>query len=109
MYGWIWRHLPFGLPGKIIGSTLLVTGTLALLWFQVFPAIEPLMPFDEVQVGTDRAGDGAGNAPTDDPSAGTMLSPTQGTRPTGSPTTRHPSTTPYSPAHAGTPTIPSHR
>ncbi len=50
MYGWIWRKLPFGLPGKIIGSLLLVGAALWLLWYHVFPALEPLLPFDDVQV-----------------------------------------------------------
>ncbi|SDY21083.1 hypothetical protein SAMN05444365_1011062 [Micromonospora pattaloongensis] len=50
MYAWIWRRLPFGLPGKIIGSLLLAAGFTALLWFFVFPWAEPLLPFDDVQV-----------------------------------------------------------
>ena len=50
MYGWIWRRLPFGLPGKIIGSALLIAGAAALLWYWVFPIAEPLLPFDDVQV-----------------------------------------------------------
>ena len=41
MYAWIWRHLPFGLPGKIGGSLTLITGAVLLLWFVVFRAIEP--------------------------------------------------------------------
>ncbi|HEX5594440.1 MAG TPA: hypothetical protein VFX61_00210 [Micromonosporaceae bacterium] len=53
MYAWIWRRLPFGLPGKLIGSLLLITGAVALLWFVVFPWAEPyLPPYDDVQVGT---------------------------------------------------------
>ncbi|MDP9798438.1 hypothetical protein J2S43_006950 [Catenuloplanes nepalensis] len=66
MYAWIWRKLPFGTPGKITGS-LLITGVLvALLWFVIFPWAEPILPFDDVQVGDDfgtstqaPAGDGA--------------------------------------------------
>ena len=50
MYSWIWRRLPFGLPGRLIGSLLLVTALSALLWFVVFPWAEPLLPFDDVQV-----------------------------------------------------------
>ncbi len=50
MYGWIWRRLPFGLPGKLVGSAVLVTATLAILWYWLFPAVEPLLPFDDVQV-----------------------------------------------------------
>ncbi|MFI6331333.1 hypothetical protein ACIBBG_23885 [Micromonospora chersina] len=53
MYGWIWRKLPFGLPGKLIGSVLLAAATVALLWFVVFPWAEPLLPFDDVQVTQD--------------------------------------------------------
>ncbi len=53
MYAWIWRKLPFGTPGKITGA-LLISGTLvALLWFVVFPWAEPILPFDDVQVGDD--------------------------------------------------------
>ncbi|MET8301171.1 hypothetical protein ACFYON_17645 [Micromonospora sp. NPDC005686] len=53
MYAWIWRKLPFGLPGKLIGSLLLATATVALLWLVVFPWAEPLLPFDDVQVTQD--------------------------------------------------------
>jgi hypothetical protein len=53
MYAWIWRRLPFGLPGKLIGSVLLAAATVALLWFVVFPWAEPLLPFDDVQVTQD--------------------------------------------------------
>jgi hypothetical protein len=52
MYAWIWRKLPFGLYGKLTGSMVLVTAAAALLWFYVFPWAEPLLPFDDVQVGT---------------------------------------------------------
>jgi hypothetical protein len=50
MYGWIWRHLPFGIAGKLVGSTVLVLAAAAALWFLAFPAAEPLLPFDDVQV-----------------------------------------------------------
>lgn len=75
MYAWIWRKLPFGLPGKLIGSLLLVTATVALLWYVVFPWAEPLLPFDDVQVTQDSGvpgdpgggdGPGGGDAPTGD-------------------------------------------
>ncbi len=56
MYAWIWRRLPFGLPGRIIGSLLLVAAVAALLWFVVFPRIDPLLPFNDVQVGTGTSG-----------------------------------------------------
>src|SRR3712207_1879522 len=53
MYAWIWRHLPFGRPGKLIGSLLLISLTGVLLWYVVFPWAEPLLPFDDVQVTQD--------------------------------------------------------
>jgi len=67
VYGWIWRHLPFGLAGKIVGSLLLATAVSAVLWFGVFPAVEPLLPFVDGQVtdtgvpGSDRTGGPAPN------------------------------------------------
>ena len=50
MYGWIWRVLPGGLPGKLLGSLLLLTAAVALLFLVVFPAVEPLLPYSEVTV-----------------------------------------------------------
>ncbi|MGH3737329.1 MAG: hypothetical protein ACRDT6_17195 [Micromonosporaceae bacterium] len=61
MYGWIWRKLPFGVPGKLIGSLLLIGGVLWLLWFYVFPWAEPLLPFDDVQVEGPGGGPGGGD------------------------------------------------
>ncbi|MGN9811944.1 hypothetical protein ACTMSW_21615 [Micromonospora sp. BQ11] len=75
MYAWIWRKLPFGLPGKLTGSLLLATAAVALLWYVVFPWAEPLLPFDDVQVTQDSGvpgdpgGDtvpGGGDAPSGD-------------------------------------------
>lgn len=50
MYGWIWNKLPFGIPGKIIGTLLLLAGVAALLWYVVFPAIDPHLPFNNGQL-----------------------------------------------------------
>jgi hypothetical protein len=52
MYAWIWRKLPFGLPGKLIGSFVLLAAVGSLLWYVIFPWATPLLPFDDVQVGT---------------------------------------------------------
>jgi hypothetical protein len=52
MYAWLWRKLPFGLWGKLTGSLALATMVGALLWYVVFPWATPLLPFDDVQVGT---------------------------------------------------------
>jgi hypothetical protein len=98
VYSWIWRHLPFGLRGKIAGSLALAAAAGALLWYVAFPWAEPLLPFDDVQVTQDSgvefhpgdAGVPAGSpAPgatgTDDPFA--VLYPTNADNP-------HPSATP---------------
>ncbi|MGC5331719.1 hypothetical protein [Micromonospora sp. DT62] len=61
MYGWMWRKLPFGLPGKLVGSLLITSAMVALLWYVVFPWAEPLLPFDDVQVTQD-AGDPGGDS-----------------------------------------------
>lgn len=58
MYVWIWRHLPGGLPGKLLGSLLLLTAAVLLLFFVVFPAVEPLLPFNDVTVEPGSAGVG---------------------------------------------------
>ncbi len=50
MYGWIWRTLPGGLPGKLVGSLLLLLPRSLLLFIVVFPAVEPLLPFSDVTV-----------------------------------------------------------
>jgi hypothetical protein len=47
MYGWLWRRLPFGTPGKIAISAVVIVAVAALLWYVVFPAIDPLMPFNQ--------------------------------------------------------------
>ncbi|HET6529287.1 MAG TPA: hypothetical protein VFH03_01525 [Actinoplanes sp.] len=67
MYAWIWRKLPFGLPGKITGSIVLISTVGVLLWYVVFPWATPLLPFDDVQVGTgtEQVGDPAGQDPAE--------------------------------------------
>ncbi|MDQ3504423.1 MAG: hypothetical protein M3446_01785 [Actinomycetota bacterium] len=50
MYGWIWRVLPGGVPGKIVGSAVLIAGVCALLLFIVFPWVEPMLPFNDITV-----------------------------------------------------------
>lgn len=50
MYVWIWRHLPGGLPGKLLGTLALLAGVLALLFLVVFPWVEPRLPFNQVTV-----------------------------------------------------------
>lgn len=50
MYSWIWRTLPGGLPGKLLGSLVLLVAAVAVLFLFVFPAVEPLLPFSDVTV-----------------------------------------------------------
>jgi uncharacterized membrane protein len=50
MYVWIWRKLPGGLPGKVVGSAILVLAVVALLFLVVFPWAEPRLPFNDVTV-----------------------------------------------------------
>jgi hypothetical protein len=73
VYAWIWRHLPFGLRGKIVGSVVLVAAVGALLWYVAFPWAEPLLPFDDVQVTQDsggQTGPGGPGFPTGTPAPG---------------------------------------
>ncbi len=73
MYAWLWRKLPFGLWGKLSGSIVLVAMVGALLWYVVFPWATPLLPFDDVQVGSTT---GQNNGPAqEDPNAVTSDSP----------------------------------
>lgn len=52
VYAALWRRLPGGLPGKITGTLVLLAGVLALLFFVVFPWVEPRLPWNEVTVDT---------------------------------------------------------
>jgi hypothetical protein len=73
MYAWIWRHLPFGLAGKIVGSLLLAAAFGALLWFQIFPMVEEYLPVNDGQI-----------TQSDDPS-GDLVSPSAPASRSGSP------------------------
>ncbi len=50
-YGLIWRILPGPRPVKVIEALILIVGVVAVLFGWVFPAIAPLMPFNETTVG----------------------------------------------------------
>jgi len=71
MYGWIWHHLPGGLPGKVLGSLVMLGAVLALLFFVVFPYAEPRLPFNNVTVN----GPGATPAPAVSSTATSSRSP----------------------------------
>jgi hypothetical protein len=51
MYAWIWRHLPGPIAARIGLSLGLFLVVVALLFFVVFPWLEPYLPFDRVTTG----------------------------------------------------------
>jgi hypothetical protein len=46
MYGFIWRHLPGPLAVRILLALVLLAGVVAVLFLWVFPAVAPIMPFN---------------------------------------------------------------
>ncbi|MFG2071779.1 hypothetical protein [Nonomuraea maritima] len=50
MYAWIWRKLPGSTPAKILTAAVLVTVVGVVLWYAVFPFLEPAVTLDEVTV-----------------------------------------------------------
>jgi hypothetical protein len=79
VYGWIWRKLPFGTPGRLTGTLLLATATFLLLWFVAFPAVDPHLPFMDSGVTGDA---GVPATPSAVPSTSTGPSPTLAPKPT---------------------------
>ena len=51
MYGWLWRHLPGGTLTRAYTAVVAAMVVAALLWFVVFPWIEPKIQFDHGTVG----------------------------------------------------------
>jgi hypothetical protein len=71
MYGWIWRHLPGGRPGKLLGSAVLLAAAVLALWFVVFPVVEDKMPFNDVTIEQEESpGPARGLAGAEKPPAG---------------------------------------
>lgn len=50
MYTWFWRSLPGPTPLRVVLALLAFLVVAALLLFVVFPAVEPLLPFNDVTV-----------------------------------------------------------
>ncbi|WP_199849772.1 hypothetical protein [Blastococcus sp. Marseille-P5729] len=50
MYSWIWRKLPGGTGAKAAQALVLFLLVVALLFFVIFPLIEPYMPYNNVTV-----------------------------------------------------------
>lgn len=51
MYTFIWRHLPGPVAVKMLEALILFLAIVALLFFVIFPWIEPYLPFDRVTTG----------------------------------------------------------
>jgi len=51
MYAWIWRHLPGPIAIRVTLAVALAVGFVALLMFVIFPWLDPLLPFNNVDVG----------------------------------------------------------
>ena len=51
MYARLWRLLPGPPAVRALLAVLLVAAVVVLLWTLVFPAVEPLLPLDDVSVG----------------------------------------------------------
>ena len=56
MYAALWRSIPGGLWGKLAGVVMLLLSALALLFFVIFPVVEPHLPWNDVTVNTPPAG-----------------------------------------------------
>jgi len=51
MYAWIWRRLPGPTAARIGLCMALFLSVVALLFFVIFPWLEPYLPFDRVTTG----------------------------------------------------------
>ncbi|MDH2425677.1 hypothetical protein [Sphaerisporangium sp. TRM90804] len=51
MYGWIWRLLPGGAGAKTAATLALVIVAGVVLWYVVFPMLEPHVRLDSGTVG----------------------------------------------------------
>ena len=57
MYGWVWRILPGPWPVRLVLVLALLLALVWALFTYVFPEIAPYMPFLDVDVEADAAGD----------------------------------------------------
>ncbi|MDN6302532.1 MAG: hypothetical protein ACTHV2_09735 [Brachybacterium sp.] len=51
MYAWLFRHLPGPLWARIVLTVLVLAAIVVALFAWAFPAIAPLMPFNDGMVG----------------------------------------------------------
>lgn len=50
MYRWIWQQLPGPLALRLAAAVLLLLAAVAVLFFVVFPRVDPLLPWNHVTV-----------------------------------------------------------
>ncbi|MBC7291151.1 MAG: hypothetical protein H5T83_07425 [Actinotalea sp.] len=50
MYGWLWRVMPGPAWLRVVLLVLLAAAVVAVCFTWLFPAIEPLMPFNDITV-----------------------------------------------------------
>lgn len=50
MYALLWRHLPGRGPLRLLVAALLLVVVVLLLFFVIFPAVDPHLPFNQVNV-----------------------------------------------------------
>ena len=50
MYGWLWRHLPGPTAIRVAILVVLAAAVVAVCFLWVFPAIAPLVPFNDITV-----------------------------------------------------------
>ncbi len=48
MYGWLWRHLPGPTLARLVWCVLLAVLVIYVLFEQVFPWIDPWLPFNQI-------------------------------------------------------------
>jgi hypothetical protein len=51
MYAWLWRHLPGPTAVRVLIALVLVAAVLVACFAWVYPALAPLMPFNDTTVG----------------------------------------------------------
>ncbi|GAA3719556.1 hypothetical protein GCM10022224_101800 [Nonomuraea antimicrobica] len=50
MYLWLWRRLPGRPRTRVLTAAVLFAVAVAVLWYVVFPLLEPMVTVDEVTV-----------------------------------------------------------
>jgi hypothetical protein len=50
MYGWLWRHLPGPVAVRVGICLVAAAVVVAVCFLWVFPALAPLMPFNDITV-----------------------------------------------------------